>query len=297
MNLPAADIQGVRFRGGKMTYLSDLNPSKVEETPYFGHRLPWRRNVNLLGEPLKINGQTYDRGLAVHSRCDPDVRPGPASTRRSKPWSGLTRRAKGQGRVDCRVFADGKEIYSNPDLRADGPPVKLALPVAGAEQLRLHVDFGRGQDTGDRVIWANARLHRQAPSTASAATTPRTRSVMVSGISTTHEPVLRSIDLGCRSQSLCSCLPSCSAYQAKAKAVDDKPQSPIEVHEWSVWVGNPAQPAINASRIYKNAMPGVVGHEPAQARGEGAGRKFPLAPVSVVQFFGEPARTSTSTSR
>ena len=81
---------------------------------------------------------------------------------------GFDEAAKGLGRVDCRVFADGKEIYSNPDLRADGPPVKLSLPVAGAEQLRLLVDFGRGQDTGDRVIFANARLHRQAPSTASA---------------------------------------------------------------------------------------------------------------------------------
>ncbi len=43
------------------------------------------------------------------------------------------------------------------------PPVKLKLPVEGAEQLRLIVDFGRGQDTGDRVIWANARLYRPAP--------------------------------------------------------------------------------------------------------------------------------------
>ncbi len=59
----------MRFRGGKMTYLSDLNPSKVEETPFFGHRLPWRRDVNLLGEPLKMKGQTYERGVAVHSRC------------------------------------------------------------------------------------------------------------------------------------------------------------------------------------------------------------------------------------
>ena len=52
-----------------MTFLSDLTPAKVEETPYFGHRLPWRRDVNLTGEPLKINGQSFDRGLAVHSRC------------------------------------------------------------------------------------------------------------------------------------------------------------------------------------------------------------------------------------
>ena len=42
------------------------------------------------------------------------------------------------------------------------------LPVAGAEELRLHVDFGRGQDTGDRVIWANARLYRQQAAKVSA---------------------------------------------------------------------------------------------------------------------------------
>ncbi len=57
-----------------------------------------------------------------------------------------------------------KELYANPDLRADAPPVALDLPVAGARQLRLVVDFGQGQDTGDRVIWANARLYRRPPS-------------------------------------------------------------------------------------------------------------------------------------
>ena len=54
-----------------MTYLSDLEPSKVEETPFFGLRLPWRRDVNLLGEPLKMDGQAYrarpGRPLAVAS--------------------------------------------------------------------------------------------------------------------------------------------------------------------------------------------------------------------------------------
>src|SRR5262249_23104825 len=116
--------------------------------------------------PLRMNGQTYDRGLAVHSRCilTYDLN-GKYST--FEALVGFDDAAKGQGRVDCRVFADGKELYSNLDLRADGPPVKLALPVAGAEQLRLCVDFGRGQDTGDRVIWANARLSRRSLSGAS----------------------------------------------------------------------------------------------------------------------------------
>jgi hypothetical protein len=152
-----------------MTYLSDLNPSKVEETPFFGRRLPWRRDISLLGEPLKMNGQTYDRGLAVHSRCvlTYDLN-GRYST--FEALVGFDDAVKGKGRVDCRVFADDKELYSNPDLRADGPPIKLAFPVEGAEQLRLQVDYGHGQDTGDRLIWANARLYRRPPAGVSAVT-------------------------------------------------------------------------------------------------------------------------------
>ncbi len=90
-----------------------------------------------------------------------------------KPSVGFDDAAKGKGRVECRVFADGKELYANPDLKASGPPVPLKLTVAGAEQLRLVVDFGRGQDTGDRVIWANARLFRAPPTGAKA---PKTAS-------------------------------------------------------------------------------------------------------------------------
>jgi hypothetical protein len=159
LSLPAAEVLDVKFRGGKVTFLSDLTPTKVEETPYFGHKMPWRRDVNLLGEPLKINGQGFDRGLAVHSRCilTYDLL---GKYARFEALLGFDDYSRGKGRVDCRVFADGKEIYSNADLRADRPPVKLALPVAGAQELRLAVDFGGGQDTGDRVIWANARLYR-----------------------------------------------------------------------------------------------------------------------------------------
>ena len=117
-----------------------------------------------------MNGQTYDHGVAVHSRSilTYDLN-GRYTT--FEALLGFDDASKGQGRVDVRVFADGKELYANPDLKASDPPAKLSLPVAGAEQLRLQVDFGRGQDTGDRVIWANARLYRKPP--AETATPPK----------------------------------------------------------------------------------------------------------------------------
>jgi hypothetical protein len=71
---------------------------------------------------------------------------------------------------------------------------------------------------------------------------------------------------------------------------DDKAQSPLEVYEWSIWVGNPAQPAVNASRIYTNAMPNIVGTSRPKLEDKEAATRFPLSPVSVVQFFGDGGR-------
>ncbi|WP_435010742.1 hypothetical protein P12x_002021 [Tundrisphaera lichenicola] len=71
---------------------------------------------------------------------------------------------------------------------------------------------------------------------------------------------------------------------------DDKAQTPVEVHEWSVWVGNPAQPTFNASRVYRNAMPGSVGTSRPKFDGKELEGKFPIAPISLVQFFGQPGK-------
>ena len=114
------------------------------------------------GAPIKVNGQIHEHGLAVHSRCvltyDLDRRYATFET-----VVGFDDEASRKGRVDCRVLADGKELYANPDLRADAPPVRLALPVAGVQRLQLLIDFGADQDTGDRIIWANPRLFRHRP--------------------------------------------------------------------------------------------------------------------------------------
>src|SRR5262245_45668251 len=77
--------------------------------------------------------------------------------------------------------------------------------------------------------------------------------------------------------------------QAKGKEKDQS-QSPIEVYEWSIWVGNPAQPTINTARLYRNAMPNIIGTSRPKFDDKELAGKFPIAPVSVVQFFGEPRR-------
>ena len=85
-------------------------------------------------------------------------------------------------------------------------------------------------------------------------------------------------------------LPAIGLLVAPGLRGDDRPPPPIEVYEWSVWVGSPAQTSLNATRIYRNAMPGPVGTSRPKVEGMEKDRKFPIAPISVVQVFGEPTQ-------
>ena len=75
---------------------------------------------------------------------------------------------------------------------------------------------------------------------------------------------------------------------AGAQDEKDRAQPPLDVYEWSVWVGNPSQNTLNAPRVYRNAMPGAVGTTRPKVEGADLDRKFAVAPVSVVQVFGDP---------
>ena len=66
-----------------------------------------------------------------------------------------------RGRVACRVLGDGRELFAEPDLRADAEPKAIELDVKGVAQLTLEIDFGEDENICDRVIWAGARLYRE----------------------------------------------------------------------------------------------------------------------------------------
>src|SRR4051794_37052926 len=81
-----------------------------------------------------------------------------------------------------------------------------------------------------------------------------------------------------------------SPRDAVAGAADEPKATPIEAYEWSVWVGSPSQSSLNAAKVYRNAMPGLTGTSRPKLEDKELAGKFPLAPASVVQFFGDDCR-------
>jgi len=93
-----------------------------------------------------------------------------------------------------------------------------------------------------------------------------------------------------RSSWLSATLGLCLCAWSATRGADERPPTRVEVEEWSIWVGNPAQATVNATRVYKNTMPGNVGTSRPKFENEDLAGKFPIAPISVVQFFGEPEK-------
>lgn len=85
-------------------------------------------------------------------------------------------------------------------------------------------------------------------------------------------------------------LAAVAAPHARAQEQDERQQSPIEVQEWSIWVGTPVQSSLNTARLYRNAMPDSAGTSRPKIDDKELNSRFPIAPISVVQFFGEPAK-------
>jgi hypothetical protein len=157
-----ASVDSMRTKNGRLTYLSDLTPAQVEQTPYFDRMLAYRLDKSLTGTPIKLTDGDHSRGVSVHSRTilRYDIA---RRYERFKAKVGFQQPEGKAGRAVVRVLGDdGKVLHEIADARGDQPPVDLNLSVAGVSRLTLEVDFGADQDVGDRVAWADARLIRAA---------------------------------------------------------------------------------------------------------------------------------------
>jgi hypothetical protein len=152
-------VELIDVRNPRVTYLSDLKPVKVEQTPYFDRVIHWRRDAGLDGGPLKLSDGQYERGIAMHSRCVLEYDIG-GKFDRLRAKLGFEQVQAAVGRAAVRILLDSKPLYENEDARSDQKPVSLDLDVKGGMRLVIEVDFGQEQDVADRVILANARLVR-----------------------------------------------------------------------------------------------------------------------------------------
>ena len=159
VSVPIEQIVAFEFRNGRLTYLSDLEPTEYRHTPYLGVSYPYQRDRSVLGNVLALRGQVFRKGLGAHSRSELTYSL-EGKFRRFESVVGIDDETAGQGSVVFRVLLDSQPAWESKPLTGSSAPQRVQLDVTRARQITLVVDFGALGDVQDHADWAEARLVR-----------------------------------------------------------------------------------------------------------------------------------------
>ncbi len=165
VSLPLEAVTAIELAGTGLVFLSDLEAQASEWTHYFGRQaaLPsleklYRPRVDaaLDSGPLVLDGVSYRRGLALHSRTEITYRLD-QPFKRFQALAGIDDRLRPRGNVDLKILADDRILFQATIAGTDtARPIELDLQGAGS--LTIVVDFGSDLDVGDHLILAEAKL-------------------------------------------------------------------------------------------------------------------------------------------
>lgn len=154
-----AAVRRVSFKNGAVIFLSDLQPERVVETPFFDVVYPYKRDKSVDGNALKLGGRAHRKGLGVHSKSEMTyLLDGGYS--KFQATIGIDDEVGKKGSVVFCVLGDGKELYRSAEIVGGAEPALLDVPVKGVKRLTLLVEFGQDFHIADHADWADARLVR-----------------------------------------------------------------------------------------------------------------------------------------
>ncbi|MCS7166417.1 MAG: NPCBM/NEW2 domain-containing protein [Gemmatales bacterium] len=145
----------VDFSQGRLVYLSDLEPLRVEEKPLLADVWRYRRDRNLSGGPISVGQRVYQKGLTVHSRTVLEYHV--EGYREFRCILGIEDSVNGAAKAVVRIEGDGRELLQTV-VRTGEKPREVVLSIENVIRLRLIVDYGDDLDLGDHVAFAEARI-------------------------------------------------------------------------------------------------------------------------------------------
>ncbi len=155
------------YSGGKLTFLSDLEPAQVIETSNVDRVDHYRRDKNLEDRPLKLANvpgedgkpivKIFGKGLSMHSRTVLVYDIG-GDYKDFKALIGVDDDVGGDSHVKLLIEGDNRELLATDVKRGDKPRV-ITLDVKGVRQLRITVS-SEFLDLGNHVDLVEARVSK-----------------------------------------------------------------------------------------------------------------------------------------
>ncbi len=115
-----------------------------------------RKDTNLGGGPLELDGRAYSKGLALHSRTELVYRM-PGDFRRFQATVGIDDAVRPRGNVHFVLRGDDRVLFESVVAGTD-PPKPLDVDISGVRRLSVLVDFGDDLDVADHFDLCEARI-------------------------------------------------------------------------------------------------------------------------------------------
>ncbi|MFT5525250.1 MAG: hypothetical protein ACI9HK_003217 [Pirellulaceae bacterium] len=154
------EISLVQVIGGRVQYLSQLEPVDVKESTVLAPPQPFRMDRSSQGDAISIAGKRYPWGIGVHADSLLTFELG-KRFQQFRADIGIASRIGDRGSVVFEVLGDGKSLYRSPVITGrESAPVEIQVSVAEVKQLALQVTNAGDLDLGDVANWGSARVIR-----------------------------------------------------------------------------------------------------------------------------------------
>jgi molybdopterin-binding protein len=157
--VPWPSVRSLAVRSARLSFLSDIDPIRVNETRLVTLPAPWQRDQNVQRKTLMLGDRKFDKGLGTHAASELAYNLDGAFDGFAAVI-GLDAAAEGKGDCVFVVSADGKELLRQ-RMRGSEAAKEIKLDVRGVKELVLTVEPGEDLDLGDLADWADARVVRQ----------------------------------------------------------------------------------------------------------------------------------------
>jgi hypothetical protein len=126
------------FNLGKLTFLSDLEPSKVGEPVFLGGFAAFRRDTNLDGGPIRLQDKQFTKGLSMYGGAEVEYNlAGKYKTFKATLGADARMAEEGAGKATVTVFCDGEKRLSEEVSAKEVKPI--AVNVKDVSTLRIVV--------------------------------------------------------------------------------------------------------------------------------------------------------------
>jgi len=159
VQVDADRVVAVEVIGGRWEWLTDHSPISYEQAPMLGPGWEYLPGQSVLNAPILVAGESYERGIGVHSRSNLVFELG-GDYREFVTSFGMDDDSGPLADVTVVILVDGQRRFEKAHVRRGNLVGPIRVDVSHAGRIELIVEYGDNGDIQDRFDWVEPGLIR-----------------------------------------------------------------------------------------------------------------------------------------